>query len=139
MRECPPDARMKFLTQKVFNRLLGCLLLVGMVVPVHAQNQSVYTDSLQNGWQNWSWATVNLANTSPAPHGGTQSISVSSTNYQALYLHHAAQNGALYSGITFWVNGGANGGQSVQVQATRGGTAQVAVTLAPLPANTWRQ
>jgi len=101
-------------------------------------DQTVYTDGLQNGWVNYSWATVNFTNTSPV-HGGADSISVSSTYYQALYLHHAAQSGALFSGITFWVNGGSSGGQSVQVQATRNGTAQVAVALSPLPINSWRQ
>jgi len=71
-------------------------------------------------------------------NAGVDSISVSSVNWQALYLHHAALNASLYTGVTFWVNGG-TGGQSVQVQATRGGTAQVAVVLAPLPGNSWRR
>src|SRR6266702_7219358 len=101
-------------------------------------DQAVYTDSLQNSWQNWSWATVNLSATSPV-HGGANSISVSSTNWQALYLEHTAQTGSLYSAISFWVNGGVSGGQSVQVQATRNGSPQAAVVLSPLPTNSWRQ
>ena len=56
-------------------------------------NQAVYSDALQNGWANWSWATVNVANSSPV-RTGAASISVSSTNWQALYLHHSAQSGA---------------------------------------------
>src|SRR2546423_787553 len=101
-------------------------------------DQSVYIDSLQNGWINNRWDTVNFANISPV-HGGANSISVSSSNWQALYFHHAAQDGSLFTNLTFWVHGGSSGGQSVQVQATRGGTAQTAVVvLAPLPANSWR-
>ena len=119
--------------------LFICLLLAGMTPQFAAQaDQPVYTDSLQNGWVNYSWATVNLANTSPV-HGGANSISVSSTNWQALYLHHTAQDGSLFMNLTFWLNGGNSGGQVVQVQATRGGTPQVAVVLAPLPVNSWRQ
>src|SRR6266850_7212479 len=119
--------------------LCAWLIFLGMSrFSAAAADQTVYTDSLQNGWENWSWATVNLANTSPV-HAGADSISVSSTFYQALYLHHTALNASLYTSIAFWVNGGSPGGQSVQVQATRGGTAQVAVVLAPLPVNSWRQ
>ena len=101
-------------------------------------DQTVYTDSLQNSWQNWSWATVNLANGSPV-HSGSSSLSVSSTNWQALYLHHAAQDGSGFANLTFWINGGSTGGQVVQGQATRNGVAQPPVVLAALPVNTWRQ
>src|SRR6266404_1864167 len=118
--------------------LCACLILLGTSrFTADAADQPVYTDALQPGWTDYSWATVNLANTSPV-HAGADSISVSSTYYEALYLHHSALNASLYTSITFWVNGG-TGGQSVQAQATRGGTAQVAVVLAPLPVNSWRQ
>ncbi|HEY5909560.1 MAG TPA: glycoside hydrolase family 44 protein [Verrucomicrobiae bacterium] len=118
---------------------LAGIFFLGATAGVGAQtDQPIYTDSLQNGWQNWSWATVNFANPSPA-HGGSASISVSSTNWQALYLHHSAQDGSLYASLTFWVNGGSSGGQSVQVQATRNGVAQTPVILATLPINSWRQ
>ncbi len=100
-------------------------------------DQSVYTDSLQNTWSNWSWATVNLANTAQH-HSGTSSASVSSTNWQALYLHHAPQAGSSFSALTFWINGG-SGGQSVQVQATSNGVALTPVILPALPTNSWRQ
>lgn len=113
--------------------------MIATVVPGFGQgNQTVYSDSLQNSWENWSWATVNLANASPV-HGGTSSVSVSSTNWQALYLHHNDQSGTAFSNLTFWINGGSAGGQSVQVQATRSDAPQTAVVLAPLPVNSWRQ
>src|SRR5258707_13108960 len=118
-------------------RFLFALLALTWMQFAARADQAVYTDSLQIGWTNWSWATVNLANGSPI-HAGSASISVSSTNWQAPYLHHAPQDASLHTNLTFWINGGV-GGQSVQVQATRGGTAQVAVVLAPLPANSWRQ
>ena len=115
------------------------LLLAGAALRLSAQDQAIYTDSLQNGWVSYGWATLNFSATTYV-HSGSYSISVTSSNWQALYLHHNAQNGSQFSAITFWINGGASGGQSVQVQATRSGTAQTnLVVLAALPAGAWRQ
>ena len=117
----------------------GLAWLVAGALQLSAQSdQAVYTDSLQNGWTSWGWATINLANASPV-HGGTSSISVSSTNWQALYLHHGMQDSSGFTNLTFWIHGGTSGGQSVQVQAMRNGAPQNAVVLAPLPAGAWRQ
>ena len=97
---------------------------------VRAQSdQTVYADALANGWQNWSWATVNLSNTQPV-QAGSDSIGVSATAYQALYLHHDALDSSLYGNLVFWINGGATGGQLLQVQATLNGTAQTVVDAA---------
>ncbi len=116
--------------------LLWCLALPAVA---DAQtDQSVYTDALANGWQNWSWATVNLANTTPV-QSGADSISVSAGPYQALYLHHDPFDSTLYASLSFWIDGGASGGQLLQVQATLNGAAQTVVTLPPLAANTWTQ
>src|SRR5271168_1596257 len=101
-------------------------------------DQSVYTDALINGWQNWSWATVNLDNTSPV-QSGTASISVSAGPYQALYLHRNPFDSSLYADLVFWIDGGSTGGQLLQVQATLNGAAQTVYTLPPLAANTWQQ
>jgi hypothetical protein len=118
---------------------LGTLCAL-LVLPAQAQTmQVVYADSLLNGWQNWSWATVNLASTSRI-YSGTSAISVNAANWQALYLASASPiNASVFTGLTFWVNGGAAGGQVVQVQGTINSAGQSAVTLAPFPANTWRQ
>ncbi len=101
-------------------------------------DEIIYDDALENGWQNWSWATVNLANTSPV-HSGSYSISVTSTNWQALYLSVAAMDTSLFTNLTFWINGGASGGQQVQVQGRLGTNSQSPVQIEPLPTNSWRQ
>ena len=60
------------------------LLFLGAFLGLAARgDQPIYTDSLQNNWVDWSWATVNFANSSPT-HSGSASIGVSCTNYQAL-------------------------------------------------------
>src|SRR5207249_4596751 len=90
-------------------------------------DQQIYTDSLVSGWQNWSWATVTLANTSPI-HTGTRSASVDADAWEAIYLHHNAFDTSGYTDLVFWIYGGSTGGQLLQVQALLNGTAQTAVT-----------
>ena len=120
-------------------RLAGaaCTLLaaVSLAVPAFA-DQTLYDDSLQSGWSNWSWATTNLASTSPV-HGGADAISVQAGAYQALYLHHDAQAASGFTALRFWINGGQTGGQKLQVQATLGGASQPAYALPAPAANTW--
>lgn len=114
------------------------LMMAGFVIVSSAQtNQVIYSDSLQNGWANWSWASVNFANSSPV-QSGSSSISVTASSWQALYLHHNAQSGAAFSDLTFSIRGSGSG-QMVQVQAMRNGVAQPAVVLSTLPGSSWRQ
>jgi len=120
---------------------IACVALAGCLAAGVARAQSsqaVYADALVNGWQNWSWASVNPANGAPV-QAGSRSIAVSAGPWQALYLHQSAFDSTIYNSLVFWINGGASGGQQLQVQATLNGNAQTVVTLAPLPANTWQQ
>jgi hypothetical protein len=113
--------------------------LLSTVQTVMAQaNLPFYTDNLVNGFQNYSWATVNLTNTAPV-YSGSNSISVTDgANYQALYLENSAFNTTPYSSVSFWINGGASGGQKEQVSALLGGTSQNDYSLGTLETNTWQ-
>ncbi|MDX1953019.1 MAG: glycoside hydrolase family 44 protein [Verrucomicrobiota bacterium] len=99
---------------------------------------SLYSESLENGAANWSWASVNLANSQPI-HSGTKSIAVTVDAWEALYLHFALPTGRSFTNLTFWIHGGTAGGQLLNVQATLNGAAQTAVALTPLAANTWQE
>ncbi|MEZ5427098.1 MAG: glycoside hydrolase family 44 protein [Pyrinomonadaceae bacterium] len=122
-----------------FSIALFCLLIFSGLSVVRAQqSEPVYTDSLQNGWENWSWAQVNLSNANPA-HGGSASASVTPGAWQAFYLHHASFSTSNYTAVSFWVNGGTVGGQLLQINATTGGNPLAAVNLSPLAANSWQQ
>src|SRR5262245_14778686 len=103
-----------------------------------AADFTIYDEGLASGWQNWSWASTDLASTAAA-NTGAVSAAVTSSPYSALYLRSADApldtNG--YLNLTFYVNGGATGGQVVQVQAIIGDTPQAGLRLDPLPANTW--
>jgi hypothetical protein len=107
-------------------------------------DQIIYDDALENGWENWGWVPLNLANTSPV-HSGGDSISL---NFSAAWdgfqiVNPSALDDTFFTNISFWLNGGTNGGQKLQVYGLLdvGGavTAQGArVPLTPLPTNGWQ-
>ncbi len=112
------------------------LLVTTTMARAQVSNQTVYTDSLQNGWIDYSWATVIFTNTTPT-HTGSDSISVSATNYEGFYLHHSPFSADLYTNLTFWIYSTTGGTQSLQVQGTLNGMAQTAYQMPSLTANTW--
>jgi hypothetical protein len=121
--------------------ILTALGLAGMAVPeARAQsNETVYANSLQNGWANWSWASNNLSCTNPVLAGFSNSISVSCASYTALYVEHSDFDSTLFTNLTFWLNGGPSGGQVLTVTGTLGGASQSFYPLPALAANTWQQ
>src|SRR5690242_484597 len=125
------------------NLCCGSLLVIGLLAPVApplcAQDSPVYTDTLQNGFDDWSWATVDLVNAAPV-HSGAASIKVTAKAWEAFRVHATSPlTTASYASLTFWVNGGAAGGQPLSLQATVNGNAQTAVDLGTAPANSWKQ
>src|SRR6266567_424473 len=127
-------------------RILQCLygLTAGVAVlsaPVGVPAQAnlpIYTDHLVNGFQDWSWGTRNLANTSPV-HSGVNSASLSGTAWNvALSLNHSGFDTSPYSSLSFWANGG-SGGQVLRVYAHVNGADGPGTNLTALPANNWQQ
>ena len=119
---------------------LVILVLFALVrINAHAlTDQTIYGDSLVNGWQNWSWATTDTASTGTV-HAGANSIAVTASAWSALALHHDAMDTTGYSSVTFWINGGSVGGQTLRVSALLNDVAQTAVVVGPLQANTWQK
>ena len=98
----------------------------------------IYSDLLLNGFQDWSWGTRNFANTSPV-HSGSDSISASLAAWQGISFYHADFDASDYSSLSFWADGGASGGQRLEVYAQYGTSSGPAVQIAALPANSWTQ
>ena len=106
----------------------------------------VFLDHLDNGFQDWGWAPHTYTNASPV-HSGTNSIAVtiSSSGYQGLQIYHSDLNSGLYSSISFWLNGGTNGGQKLQVYgllhigSSQNTAAATRYQLSLLPTNSWQQ
>jgi alpha-L-arabinofuranosidase len=106
--------------------------------PPPVNGMSLYQDGLDNGWNNWSWASVNTANTNPV-HTGASSIAVTADGNEALYLQHPALPTDAYSSLKFWLNGGATGGQTLKVIALRSDVAQPPVVIGPLAPDVWQE
>ena len=99
----------------------------------------IYNDSLVNGFDDWSYTTRNFTNPSPT-HTGSNSISVTATDYQAISFHHADLDTTFYTNFTFWAHGGTNGGQLLQVYAELSGVSQGSYQLpSALVSNTWQK
>jgi hypothetical protein len=116
------------------------ILLLIAVPPANGQaNLPIYIDHLVNGFQDWSWATRNLSNTSPL-HSGTNSISVSASIGGGISFHQTDFDTSVYTNFSFWAHGGAAGGQLLKVYVSLGTTDQTAYNLpSALTANTWQQ
>jgi hypothetical protein len=123
--------------------LLSCLALAAAVPQrAHAETDLVvFDDTVENNWQNWSGASVDLSSTAVV-HSGSQSIAVTAGGWVGFQLGHnspAIFDTTGFATLTFWVNGGPTGGQPLKVYATVNSTTQVAVNLPPLAANTWQR
>ena len=118
--------------------------LIGVTSSPAQTDQQIYTDSLQNNWQDWSWScTDDFTNTSVV-HAGANAISVTLTAaWGAFSFHHNDMDSSPYTSLSFWINGGPAGGQRLQLVAllgdTSGGTVAGASNLVALAANTWQQ
>ena len=116
--------------------VISAIALLG-AASVHAQTAPapivVYNDALGEGWQNWSWATVTLQ----VPAGGVQPIKVEGGPWSALALHHDPIFTKGYSKITFFINGGVDGGQSVAVKVLVNGKAVDSNYVISPKAKTW--
>src|ERR1041385_6094314 len=76
-------------------RLLTTCAIVFAVttaLPVMAQ-QVIYSDAMGPGWENWSWATVNLSATSPVYQGSYSTSVILDQGWSGLYFHNAGVAG----------------------------------------------
>lgn len=126
----------------IFVVLMSSSLVFPPAPVTAAQPIQIYGDNLADGWQNWSWASVNLAATAPAR--SSQSMAVDYNGFSGLYLARSA--GAIttsgYDAVRFYIHGGSAGGQRLKLIAQTSvgdnisDNASVEVTAT---ANTWRE
>jgi hypothetical protein len=101
-----------------------------------SEDKLVYHDSLQNNWQ--SWANGDFAS-SEVVHTGSKSIRADLKAGQSVMLGSPPFNSTPYRAVRLWLNGGASGGQSLQIAAQVGEKGLAPVRIPALAPNTWQQ
>ncbi|WP_240359047.1 glycosyl hydrolase family 18 protein [Pyxidicoccus trucidator] len=89
----------------------------GDVEAAAVDSNTLFADALGTGWTDWSWATRNLAATSPVA-SGTRAVSVTFGPWSGLYFHHA---GVPTTGLEFLelqVHGGVTANPALTAYAT---------------------
>jgi chitinase len=115
---------------------------VPAAAPPPTTSAAIYTDALAAGWQDWSWATVNLASASPVA-SGTRAIAVTFPAWGGLYLRRTTATITGLTTLTLSVNGGATAGAHLWVVGVQGTTQTGRVTLngycagGVIPQNAW--
>jgi alpha-N-arabinofuranosidase len=111
-------------------------------------NLPLYLNTLENTFQNWSWIPNNFADTTYVLPGFSSSISATANgDWQAISLGSDVVNAyqglnlAPYQNLVFWANGGAAGGQKIQVFTGNFDGTGIGATysLPALTAGTWTQ
>jgi alpha-N-arabinofuranosidase len=123
------------------SKFILTVLLALPMASLAQTNMIIYADSLLNGWSDGSYnVTHNLANTSPV-HSGSDSISATITAaYGGIALNHANMVVTNFASISFWLNGGAIGGQQLQMYGNLStGTQSPRYHVTAPPVNAWQQ
>ncbi|HRI42587.1 MAG TPA: hypothetical protein PLL78_10410 [Fimbriimonadaceae bacterium] len=105
----------------------------------------VYGEALQNGWQDWSWCTRDLASTDYA-HAGSRSVKVTmAAGWQGFYLSHGSMSTVGFTTLEFYVHGGTVSNRTLRVAGVLAGSAGPTVDLNPfiaggsIAAGQWRR
>ena len=110
--------------------------------PPSATTAPIYTDALAAGWQDWSWATVNMASTAPVA-SGARAIAVTFPAWGGLYFRRTTATITGLTTLALSVNGGATAGAHLALVAVQGSTQAGRVTLngycagGVIPQNAW--
>ena len=116
--------------------------MAGLVVPsptLANDDYLIYTIQLNNGWaDNYSYAPYYITNN--PNFNGSNSIACAFTGWQALWFTHDPIDTTTYTNVSFWLNGGPTGGQTIKFQAQTGPNfANGSAINVTAPASQWRQ
>jgi peptidoglycan/xylan/chitin deacetylase (PgdA/CDA1 family) len=122
----------------------GLALLHPAPPPPPVSGLPIYHETLESGFQDWSWATHDLFQTAVV-RSGSRAISFEPDGWSGLAFQHPTPiDTAAFAGVELWVNGGTSGGQAVNIRLFLGGQEQgsaVVSTLlgAPVAAGAWQR
>ncbi|HLX71666.1 MAG TPA: alpha-L-arabinofuranosidase [Verrucomicrobiae bacterium] len=132
----------------ILRRLLHLVVLCASTTAFGQAALPIYLNTLENTFQNWSWIPNNFSDTNYVLSGFSNSISATANgDWQAISLGtdvanvYQGLNLSPYQNLVFWANGGATGGQKLQVYPGDFSGAAIGATysLPALTAGTWTQ
>src|SRR5208282_2740235 len=128
--------------------LRSLVLILGLLsgAAAHATDgMQIYSGRFDNGWgDSWSWmpryATNNPVYTNSPVYTQSNSMAlVPSGQWQAWWLKSdTSVDTTIYTNVSFWLNGGATGGQSIGINAELGGSELPGIWVTA-PTNSWNQ
>ncbi len=112
-----------------------------------SDDMQIYSGRFVNGWgDGWSWMTRYPTNnpvyTSNSVFVASNSMALvpSATYVVWLLKPYTTVDATLYTNLTFWINGGATGGQIISVNGELGGSSSGLPTVSvTAPTNLWKQ
>jgi alpha-L-arabinofuranosidase len=115
------------------------MLLLSALPARATDDMLIYSDRFNNGWgDNWSWMPRYPTN-SPVYSGSNSMACVPSGTWQAWWLKSGTSvDTTIYTNVSFWLNGGATGGQSIVVSGESDGSGLPGIWVTA-PTNTWQQ
>jgi len=103
-----------------------------------------YDSTIKGTYVNNAWycrtnnVTVNFSNSAPV-HSGSYSLGVVMPKNSYFEFTHEPLDTTIYTNLTFWVNGGTNGGQQFTVHADLNGVDPTNVIEDHIATNAWEQ
>ena len=124
---------------KILSAPVLALLLISALAVHASDDQQIYSDRFNNGWvDNWSWMPRSPTS-NPVYSGSNAMALIPSGQWQAWWLKAGtAVDTSIYTSLTFQLNGGATGGQSILVSGETNGTGLSGIWVTA-PKNSWKQ
>src|ERR1017187_7136416 len=117
---------------------LGSMLLMSTLAACASDDMLIFSGRFNNGWgDNWSWMPRYPTNNPVYTRSNSMAL-VPSGQWQAWWLKSGANlDTTIYTSVSFWLNGGATGGQSISVSGELDGSGLGSVSVTA-PANSWK-
>ncbi len=131
-------------TMKFFRRIavpvFGALCFFAGMNAFAQADRPIYTDNFVNNFSDGgSGITYAVTNQSPVNSGGYSINATINASGGYLSFSHGGFDSSPYANISFWINGGTNGGQLLKVVGTLSSGAQSSYALTALMTNVWQQ
>ncbi len=128
-----------------FHLLVAMLLFLSALAARASDDMRIYSGRFDNGWyDSWSWmpryATNSPVYTNNSVYVPSNSMALApSGQWQAWWLKSGTSvDTTIYTTVSFWLNGGSTGGQSIEINAETNGSELPGIWVTA-PANTWQQ